>query len=448
AAFRVLFGGLLLWEVVRYFQAGWIERYYIAPTFHFTYPFLGFIQPWPGDGMYVHFAMMGVLAACIALGLGYRLAVPLFCLAFTYLFLIDKANYLNHFYLIVLFSFLLSLIPAHHAFSLDRWLFFPEQAPLVPRWSVLVLRAQMLIVYFYAGLAKLNSDWLQGEPMRLWLAERTGFPLLGPHFTSEWMVYLFAYGGFLFDLSIGFLLLWPRTRRWALGAAALFHLINSQLFQIGIFPVLAFAATSIFAEPDWPRRWLRGAGITFPATTTTLFASLLNRRSTYTLLVVIHLYLLAQLLIPLRHWLYPGEVSWTEEGHRFAWHMKLRNKEARLRLFVTDSRTGDTWEVSPSVDLSARQLDEMSTRPDMILQYVHHLAKRLSYNGGPRPIVRVEAQVSLNGRPFQPLIDPNVNLADAPVSWGPAPWILPLVMPLAAPQTLSFDNDSFLHADR
>lgn len=68
AAFRVLFGGLLFWEVLRYFQHGWIERYYITPAFHFTYPFLDFIRPWPGNGMYLHFAVMGALALLIALG--------------------------------------------------------------------------------------------------------------------------------------------------------------------------------------------------------------------------------------------------------------------------------------------------------------------------------------------------------------------------------------------
>jgi len=388
----------------------------------------------------------------------------LFFLAFTYLFLLDKAYYLNHFYLIVLLSFLLWLIPAHHAASLDRWLFFRMRAPLVPQWSVFLLRAQVFIVYFYGGLAKLNGDWLQGEPMRMWLAERTDFPVVGSFFGSEWAVSFFTYGGLLFDLGIGFLLARRRTRPLAFVLAAVFHLLNSRLFQIGIFPFLMFAATLIFAGPDWPRRAAQAIRRGF--TRLTVYQAVLphppsplllkrkgtfqekgernspllatsiaerspaaSNRSTAILLAFIHVYLLVQLLIPLRHLLYPGDVNWTEEGHRFAWHMKLRAKEAVLRVYVTDPATGQTWEVSPAVDLSRRQLDEMSTRPDMVLQYAHYLADRFSAGGRPRPIIQVDQQVSLNGRPYQPLIDPTVNLAEVPVSLGPAEWLLPLRVP-------------------
>ena len=438
AAFRILFGTLMGWEVARYFAHGWIERYYLAPKFHFTYPFLDFLRPWPGDGMYLHFAVMGLLALLIALGLLYRLSAALFFLAFTYVFLLDKAYYLNHSYLIILLSFLLCLIPAHRAASLDRWLFWKTQPAVVPQWSVLLLRAQVFVVYFYAGLAKLNGDWLQGEPMRMWLAERSDFPYVGHFFTEEWMVFLFAYGGLLFDLGIGFLLSWKRTRLPAIALAGLFHLINSQLFSIGIFPPLAFSATLIFAEPDWPRRVLGVVGRSsawLQASTQRMAGPLAgvptaSPPSGSAMLVFIHLYLLAQLLIPLRHMLYRGNVSWTEEGHRFAWHMKLRTKDTILRIYVTDARTGETWEVSPAADLSARQLDEMQTRPDMVLQYAHYLADRWTAGSQPRPIIRVDQQVSLNGRSPQALIDPTVNLAEVPFSLGPASWLLPLTVPL------------------
>jgi len=444
AAFRILFGGILFWEVLRYFSHGWIERYYITPTFHFTYPFLDFVKPWPENGMTIHFAVMGVLALMIALGLFYRLASLLFCLAFTYMFLLDKAYYLNHFYLIVLFSFLVWMIPAHRAFSLDRRRLHMQEAPVVPRWSVLLLRAQVFIVYFYGGLAKLNSDWLHGEPMRMWLAEQTDFPVIGSAFTSEWAVSFFTYGGLLFDLGIGFLLAWSRTRPLAFILAAAFHLLNARLFQIGIFPFLMFGATLIFAEPDWPRhvmQTIRRLFIRFraiahgprgPRANDQIAIPATSPRSSAIVLAFIHIYLLAQFLIPLRHLLYPGDANWTEEGHRFAWHMKLRDKEAMLRIYVTDPRTGQTWEVSPAVDLSSRQIDEMSTRPDMVLQYAHYLADRFSAAGQARPIIRVDQQVSLNGRPYQPLIDPAVNLAEIPVSLEPANWLLPLTIPLKA----------------
>src|SRR5688572_32950335 len=136
AAFRVMFGLLLAWEVVRYFHYGWIERYYLQPTFFFTYPLFDFLAPWPGWGMYAHFAVLGLLALCIALGLFYRAAAALFWLAFTYVFLLDKTNYLNHFYLISLLSFLLILVPAHQVASLDRLRRFRSAPETVPYWSL------------------------------------------------------------------------------------------------------------------------------------------------------------------------------------------------------------------------------------------------------------------------------------------------------------------------
>jgi len=256
------------------------------------------------------------------------------------------------------------------------------------------------------------------------------------------MVFLFAYGALVFDLAIGFLLVWKRSRPLAIVLAGAFHFINANLFQIGIFPYLAFAATLSFAEPDWPRRMY--SRLESMVTPQRVSPSSPSRRfstgatgnwqtsgsATWAVLAIGHLYLLSQLLIPLRHFLYPGNVSWTEEGHRFSWHMKLRDKEAILRVFVTDPRSGETWEVSPAVDLSAKQLDEMSTRPDMVLQYAHYLAERLTLQSGARPIIRVDHRVSLNGRPYQTVMDPAVDLAAVSGGFAPANWILPLETPL------------------
>jgi hypothetical protein len=69
--------------------------------------------------MEVHFIVMGLLAAAIAAGMLYRVATVLFFLAFTYVFLLDQVCYLNHFYLVCLYSFLMIFVPAHRAFSVD-----------------------------------------------------------------------------------------------------------------------------------------------------------------------------------------------------------------------------------------------------------------------------------------------------------------------------------------
>jgi hypothetical protein len=137
-------------------------------------------------------------------------------------------------------------------------------------------------------------------------------------------------------------------------------------------------------------------------------------------------------LIPLRHWLYHGNVSWTEQGHRFSWHMKLRDKDSRLEFIVIDPQTGQNWKTDLNEDLTGDQIPQMAARPDMILQYAHFLREKLRQTGPDNPIIIANAWASLNGRPFQQLIDPTVNMAQIhPTLFTSAPWILPLKEKLA-----------------
>src|SRR6476660_6790851 len=167
--FRVLFGGIMLWEVYRYFTNGWINRYFVEPAVTFSYYGFSWVKPWPGRGMYIHFFVLGLAAACVMIGFLYRIAAPVFFLTFTYFFLLDQTRYLNHFYLVCLISFLMCFLPAARAFSVDALLRRSIHSDVVPAWTLWLLRAQVGIPYFYGGIAKLNSDWIHGEPMRTWL---------------------------------------------------------------------------------------------------------------------------------------------------------------------------------------------------------------------------------------------------------------------------------------
>lgn len=426
AVFRIGFGAILVWEVWRYFHYGWIDLLWIRPAFHFKYYGFAWVAPWPGRGMEIHMVVLGALALGVALGLAYRACAALFFLAFAYIFLLDQATYLNHFYLVCLISFLMIFVPAHRALSLDARRRPSMRSAGAPAWTLWLLRAQIGIAYFYGGLAKLNGDWLRGEPMRGWLAERQGFPLIGRWFDREWMVQLFSYGGLLLDLSIVPLLLWRRTRLAAFLAAVTFHLVNSRLFDIGIFPWFMILATTLFFSPEWPRRF--AAGVFPPALRPR--APRAGRRPVTALLICA--YLLFQLLFPLRHWLYPGTVRWTEEGLRFAWYMKAYWKQPEARFHVTDPASGRTWEIDPLDYLTDYQLREMLRQPDMILQFSHYLAQRLRREGRHPPRVHVRAVASLNGRKPQWMIDPRVDLAARRRRLTPAPWIVPLTTPLSA----------------
>jgi vitamin K-dependent gamma-carboxylase len=424
--FRIAFGAVMAWEMYRYYKYGWISSYYIEPQFHFQYYGFGWVRPWPGQGMHIHFAVVALAALGVMAGLWYRVSAAVFFLGFTYVFLLEQAYYLNHFYLITLVSCLLVFIPAHRAWSLDAWRRPAWRSDSAPAWALWLLRLQVGLPYFFGGIAKLNGDWLRGEPIGSWLADRTDVPVIGRFLDHPWAGHAFAYGGLLLDLGIVPLLMWKRTRPWAFGAALAFHGLNSQLFDIGIFPWLMIAATLIFFEPDWPRR----IGLLPKARGPRALETPGPLRAGLTVAAVAA-WLTVQAVVPLRHLLYPGNVSWTEEGHYFSWHMKLRDKEGRVRFTMTDPSNGHTWEASPQAFLKRRQINKMVGHPDLVLQFAHYLAERGRQVGRPNLQVRVQAMASLNGREAQLMIDPDTDLAVQPrVMWPPATWILPLTQPL------------------
>lgn len=418
--FRVVFGGLMLTEVARYLAYGWVDRYFVAPSFLFKYYGFEWVTPWPGHGMTIHFIILGVLACGIITGAFYRFCAPLFFIGFTYVFLLDQARYLNHFYLVCLYSFLLAVVPAHRAFSIDSWRRPNLRLDIAPAWSLWILRAQIGFVYLFGGIAKLNSDWLRGEPVRSWLARRADYPLVGPWLEQEAAVWLLAYGGLIFDLMIVPLLLWRRTRAAAFALAIGFNFINALLFQLGIFPWLTLAATLLLFSERVPRPWQDALSSPLRP------AAPASRRHRTWIVALLTAWSFLQIVVPLRHWLYPGDVMWTEEGHRFSWRMMLRQKEGTLQLHAHDPDRDATWTVPLESYITPRQRAEAARRPDMILQLGHEVANRLRERGHPRIEIRAESLVSLNGRPPQLLVDPRVDLAAQSRSLMPANWIMPL----------------------
>jgi hypothetical protein len=401
--------------------------------------------------MYIHFFVLGLAAACVMAGFLYRIAAPVVFLAFTYFFLLDQTRYMNHFYLVSLISFLMCFLPAERAFSVDALIRPKIRTDVVPAWTLWLLRAQIGIPYFYGGIAKLNSDWLQGgEPMRIWLRPLTAMPGLGHVFKADWVVYSFVSGGLLLDLLVAPLLLWRRTRPFAFAAAVLFNLINAVIFEIGIFPWLMLGALLIFFSPDLARRFARAfmspgsfadAEPQEPSVRPRTIAERISGPSLSVsqkrVAVLLAAYFAIQLLFPLRHYLYPGNVSWTEEGHNFAWHMKLRTKGGEGVFTVTHPPSGQTWTIKPEEYLKSHQLTKVITKPDLLVLFAHFLAEEKRREGYDHVEVRAHIMASLNGREPQLLIDPNVDLAKEQVSLLPARWILPLTTPLGSRAIIS-----------
>ena len=432
AVFRILFGAMMLISIVRFWSYGWIDKLYVQPRFFFSYYGLDFIRPL-GQFTFVIFGLCALAALFVALGYYYRIAIVVFFLSFTYIELMDKTTYLNHYYFISVLSFLMIWLPAHAYFSVDAWKNPGRAFQRVPRWTVDAIKLLLGIVYFYAGLAKLNSDWLlHAMPLQIWLPANYDLPLLGNLLEQTWVHYAFSWGGMLYDLSIPFLLLWSRTRLAAFGAVVIFHVLTRVLFPIGMFPYIMIISTLIFFDARLHHRGLAWFSQRLHIDKTRFdngrTFQYLSRQRTLSLPIIqsiVVVFFVVQLLLPFRYVLYPGELFWTEEGYRFSWRVMLMEKAGYAQFKVVDADTGQRFYVDNSDYLTAFQEKQMATQPDFILQYAHFLADHFSQQGHRNVQVFAESYVALNGRASQPYVDPSVDLVQVEESFRPRHWLLP-----------------------
>lgn len=427
--FRILFGAIMFWEVTRYFRYGWIYRYWIEPYFNFSYAPFHF-QPLPGDGMFVIWLVLGLLAICITIGLFYRISATLFFLLFTYTYLLEQARYLNHFYLVVLISFLMIFLPAHRNFSIDMRIWKRIRTPLAPLWILWLVRFIIAVPYFFGGVAKLNPDWLQGYPLAIWL--NPDFPILGQYFEEQWMVLFISFSGLLLDLLIVPFLIWKKSRWPAFIFITLFHLMNSQLFSIGIFPWFMIGATTMFFPPSWPRKALQMISDkvkSLGSEELTLYSEPSSPRKKL-VLWALGLFVAIQVFLPLRHWFIPGNVHWTEGGHRYSWHMKLRSKDGQTTFILENKENSERIFVDLDGYLKDWQIDDMNGMPYMIWEFAQFLKEEYALMGVDIAVY-AEALATLNDREPQYIIDPNVDLTSVSRPWfGWADWYEPLESPL------------------
>lgn len=418
--FRVVLGTLVTVSAVRFLAYGWVDELFVKPTFLFKYWGLSWVGVLPAPWMSGVFAALAVLGIAFASGLFYRAVAPLLFVMFTYVQIVDVTNWLNHYYLVSLLLLLASCMPLGRAASLDVVRSPAQRLHAFPAWCTYLLRFQVAVVYVNAGLAKLSSDWLlHAQPLNIWLSARTGMPVLGAIFDERWAAYAFSWGGFLFDTTIAFFLMWRRTRAPAYVVVIAFHTVVGLLFPIGMFPFIMVAAALVFFAPDWPRKLLR---LRRPAA----HAGEPSRARPRRLWTVLALaYCTLQIVLPLRAHLYGGNVLWHEQGMRMSWRVMVREKNGAVTYLVTSTKAGRTWYVEPRAYLTDRQARELQGQPDLVLQLAHHVARDFRARGYDDVEVRAEAIVSLNGRLSAPMIDPSVDLARIDDGLGKAKWILP-----------------------
>ncbi len=402
AVFRILFGTLMTFGLGRFLISGWVEELFVRPSFFFKYKGFEWVEVWGPTGLYVHFSIIIIAAICVALGLFYRFSLVIFLIGFTWIQLMDQTNYLNHYYLVVLVSALLLFLPANAALSIDAHRDPNIARDTVPAWTVYLLRYQVAMVYIFAAVAKVGTDWLfHAQPLSIWLSARSDLPLIGPWLAEPWMAFAMSWGGLLYDGAIVGFLLWRRSRPYAYIAVIAFHMMTWALFDIGMFPFIMAVFTTIFFAPDWPRRFIEFKSVDREITSRPLGGWRLG---------VVMIWCSFHLIFPLRHLAHSGDVLWNEIGMRYAWKVMVREKMGSITYRVERLSDGREWQVNPGDYLEPRQLSEMSSQPDMIAQLAHHIRADFVQRGRGEVAVRVDALVSLNGRPAHRMIDPQADL--------------------------------------
>ena len=420
----------MCYSIARFYLKGWIEELYIEPDFHFSYYGFEWIKP-IGEFTYLIFAVCFISSLFVMIGLKYKTSIILFFLSFTYIELMDKTTYLNHYYFISILSFLLIFIPANATFSLDN-IINQKKFTNIPRWSVDALKLLITIVYLYAGVAKINSDWLiEAMPLKIWLQSKYDLPLIGGNLLQmEWVHYAMSWGGMLYDLSIPFLLMLNKTRIMAFILVVFFHVFTLILFPIGMFPHIMIFSSMVFFSSKFHekilyqiRRVITKVGKKVKSKKIKMETSNLYvlQKQNLTLFTVTSFFIV-QILLPFRYQLYPGELFWHEQGYRFSWRVMLIEN---TNFKVKNPNDGTSFMVDSSQYLTPFQLKQMSFQPDFILEFAHYLGEKYSTENN-KVEVYADSFVALNGRPSKRFIDPDINLINEQESFKDKTWILPL----------------------
>lgn len=408
--FRMLFGFLLSAEGFGAILTGWVHETFIETSFNFTAIGLEWMQPLPGYGMYGIYILMGILGIFIMLGFQYRISTILYFIIWTSTYLMQKMHYNNHYYLIVLLAFIMMFMPAHRYASLDVKRNPTLLSTTCPRWTTLFFILQLLIVYTFASLHKIYPDWLAGKPIGLWFTQKANYPELAwlkPFLLDKSFQKIIGYLGILYDGLIIPALLWKRTRWLGIAASFGFHLFNSLVFQIGVFPYLSLTFIVFFFPPEtFKNRFFRSKP--------DLISHPISTSKQHLIIGGFVIYFIIQLFLPLRHRWIEGNVFWTEEGHKMAWRMMLRSKSGRSIFTLKNQKTQHTTIIPLNDFFTRRQIRSITKNPDITWQAAQYLRKHYEAQGIEYPEIYVQSYVSLNGSSSKELIDNKVDLAHTP----------------------------------
>lgn len=423
--FRVGFGLLVVFELLHYYlHTPFLDFYFFDATFHFRYPGFAWVPVVPAEWMPAFIVVIAVLYLLFAAGFLYRIISVLCFLSFSLLFFQERASFLNHWYLICLVSFLMSLLPAHKAFSIDALLWPKMRASAIPQWTLFTILLLVGIVYTYSGVAKIKPEWFSGALMNIYLSEAEAkFPLWMREFvTSRTFVKISSYGTVILEILAIPLLFWKRARIATVVAYIGFHFLNFYVFTIGLFPLIMIAATLLYLPPSWPRTLLKALKVKMPD------ADMQSASSTSIskfAIVLLAMFFTFQTLLPIRRFLYHRNTSWSEEAELFSWRMFTAAKKGDISFFIDNPGKHPYESVDLTEYLTIGQIGKMMRNPDMIIQFAHYIGPIYADKWGMPVEVHVRSELGLNGYKSKPFINTSVDLMKEPRQFAkPYRWVL------------------------
>ncbi|XP_017059532.1 vitamin K-dependent gamma-carboxylase isoform X2 [Drosophila ficusphila] len=425
--FRLLYGAAMLIDIAEERGGGQLDLRFGEPL-HCHFPLFNGLRA-------LAYPLMGCVYLCMWLGawgimLGFRFRTS--CLAFLvpywYIFLLDKPTWNNHSYLFGLVGLLLLFTQADSYCSLDRWL-NPRRSRCIPYWNYFVIKFQFFILYMYAGLKKFSLEWLSGYAMSNLSHHWVFTPfrqVIDPEMIDLLIVHWFTA---FFDLSIAFFMTMDKTRLLVTPFMISFHLMNSRLFVIGMFPWVCLAEVPLFFSFDWPRRISRWSKAPLlPASQATKDVSkpgLLTRLRT----ILILGYCGLQLFLPYSHFITKGYNNWTNGLYGYSWDMMVHSYDTlQTSIQVVDNESRQVHNLHP---YAFTEYDRWTKYADMAVQYASCIEENLRAS---QPEVAKNISIyfdiwcSMNGRFQQRSFDPRVDLLRA--KWSPfesTSWSLPLL---------------------
>ncbi|MCC6460172.1 MAG: HTTM domain-containing protein [Saprospiraceae bacterium] len=433
--FRLIFGLFMVYYTAYLNRIGFISEGLLKPKVLFKFDYLGWVQPFSGPVMNGLLLLMGFSALAIALGFMFRWACWIFSLCLAFFLFQEKSYYNNHIYLFMLLPLLLSATDADRYFSVRS-----KNRPFefVPRWQQFILQAQIMAVYFFAGVVKLKGDWLlRQEPMSSLIHQMPADHFMAPLIKHDFNIGLFTYGGFLLDILAPFLLWYKPVRNWAWIPFALFHLTNSQVFDdISIFPFVMLGAIILFfdtSEIPLLKDYAVKPGATAPEKgskakkTEVKLLALMPATKNITAVLLLG-YFAFQVLFPLRGFFLPNPLDYTTIGNRFAWRVKndTRNPE-EMAFAIINPTTQQSLNVEIPTFLNPSQIRTLALDPRAVRDFALALKEEAVLQGIPNAVVKARIRFGYNGRAPQFFVDPEVDLTTVPYSpFKRLDWVVPV----------------------